>query len=223
MLFTPANAKQDLNCFGERGEAHLGNLRHHFRVESIIMMQHEDQDPNINAFTDIPIARAEGSLSMADLHAAEPNEHAAVMETILDSSHTTENLPDFTTASSLRRRRGDKAWGCVLLAVAAVLVLGVALGITGAVHEDDQSVGIDRSNVASVDAIVDYLSSYDVSRFDVMTTEGTAQYAAVQWLTKEDPAALPVPKDEAAKSEHYLYQALFLLLHSYVMNSSITC
>jgi hypothetical protein len=106
-----------------------------------------------------------------------------------------------TSGHAEKKRRRNKVWciaGGVIGAVLAIgAIVGTAVGVTQGKKESNATTRssadnrVVAANAPSVDAIVNWLAERDISDPSDMTTPGTPQYRAVQWLRTRDDAALP--------------------------------
>jgi hypothetical protein len=139
---------------------------------------------------------------------------------------------DFGIVSSSRgdmdqkKRRRRKCWiagGVIGLVLAIGAVVGTVVGVTTANQKESKSSNSNTNqekravsaNAPAADVIVNWLSERDISDATAMSTPGTPQYQAVQWLrTRTDPV-LPTPGDlnffKSLDLAAYKYAASYVL------------
>ncbi len=160
------------------------------------------QTTKTNEFTkmcEIPIKseHCAASLSLADANITEKrsNDNTETATDHFESAAISEHPPSSS-------RRSFRCWGIYFLSTFTVILLSVIIGISAR-----RDAVLPRPEYSSV---VEYLNSHNISSYEELTTVGSPQHLAAQWLAESDPARLPVPD-----TEDYLYVTRYVMALNY--------
>ena len=110
--------------------------------------------------------------------------------------------------------------GCffTLAIVAVVLAVTLPKSKGGAIKEatDGSTTNESAPRTTDFDSVVDFLVKHEISDFEDLQDNNSAQYHAALWLAEDDPQKLAVPTDtKRHDTEGYLFVARYVMALNY--------
>lgn len=161
------------------------------------------EDMASSEFADIPIHNDDVgvSLSLADIPLSPRPPHRTTGSPRL----TVQGIAD-PVRGRLRQR---SYWSIALYTVIAVML--VIILFVSVPHDATSGPNPFRRIAVNLDDVIRYLDQRNISDYRALTTPNTPQYQAIQWLAKHDPGRISLPTTSVPDSEHYIYQARYVL------------